>query len=132
MMAALFLRHVRTWRSRQLTLALSLPPTNHFACGGFQSSTFVQGVLHSSSEANMAQKASGSLSACSYIEASETCAAATNAADGGNSRSSFRSASIWERGVSSAIACPLYQGSRSLRIAQKAACSLRQRETLQI
>jgi hypothetical protein len=54
MMAALFLRHVRTWRSRQLTLALSLPPTNHFACGGFQSRTFVQGVLHSSSEANVA------------------------------------------------------------------------------
>ena len=34
MIAALLRRGPRTWRSRQLTLALSLPPTNHFACGG--------------------------------------------------------------------------------------------------
>ena len=30
-----------TWRSRQLYEALSFPPTNHFAYGGFHSSTFV-------------------------------------------------------------------------------------------
>ena len=39
MIAALLRRAERRWRSRQLTLALILPPTNHFACGGFQSST---------------------------------------------------------------------------------------------
>ena len=39
MIAALLRRGPRTWRSTQLTLALSVPPTNHFACGGFQSST---------------------------------------------------------------------------------------------
>ena len=39
MIAALLRRAVRMWRSRQLTLALIFPPTNHFACGGFHSST---------------------------------------------------------------------------------------------
>jgi hypothetical protein len=63
MSAALLRRAPRTWRSTQLTLALSVPPTNHFACGGFQSSTLVHGVNHSSSWAKPAQKASGSLSA---------------------------------------------------------------------
>ena len=43
MSAALLRRGPRTWRSRQLTLALIWPPTNHFACGGCQSSTRVPG-----------------------------------------------------------------------------------------
>ena len=42
MKAALLRRQVRTWRSRQLALTLSLPPTNHFASGGFHSSTLLQ------------------------------------------------------------------------------------------
>src|SRR5262249_15057747 len=63
MSAALLRRAPRTWRSRQLTLALIVPPTNHFACGGCQSSTFVHGFDHSSSPAKPAQNASGSRSA---------------------------------------------------------------------
>ena len=61
--AALLRRAERTCRSRQLTLALICPPTNHFACGGCQSRTFVHGAIHSSSEANRAQNASGSRAA---------------------------------------------------------------------
>ena len=42
--AALLRRAVFTWRSRQLTQALSCPPTNHLACGGSHSSTRVPGL----------------------------------------------------------------------------------------
>ena len=59
MIAALLRRAPRTWRSTQLTLAFSVPPTNHFACGGFHSSTRVHGVNHSSSAAKPAQNAFG-------------------------------------------------------------------------
>ena len=60
MIAALLRRAPRTWRSTQLTLALSVPPTNHFACGGFQSSTCVHGATTRAPSAKPAQKASGS------------------------------------------------------------------------
>ena len=47
-------------RSRQLYETFSLPPTNHFAKGGFQSSTFFQGVNQETcSFAICAQKRSG-------------------------------------------------------------------------
>src|SRR3989304_1636501 len=58
-MAARFLTAVPRWRSRQLKLAFSLPPTNQRACGGFQASTFFQGLNQAISRAREAQKASG-------------------------------------------------------------------------
>jgi hypothetical protein len=61
--AALFLRQVVTCRSRQLALAFSRPPTNHFASGSFQSSTCFHGSAHASSLAISAQKPSGSRAA---------------------------------------------------------------------
>src|SRR6476620_5660525 len=59
MMAALFRRGLRRCRSRQLTETLSFPPTNHFACGGFQSRTWLQGDIHSSDLAWSSQNRSG-------------------------------------------------------------------------
>src|SRR6187397_2761572 len=50
-------------RSRQLYETFSLPPTNHFANGGFQSSTFFQGLNQLTfSRAIFAQKRCGSRS----------------------------------------------------------------------
>ena len=86
MSAALLRRAVRTWRSRQLTLTLSLPPTNHFAKGGFHSSTRFHGADHSSSRAKDSQKPSGSRSASSYTEALWTVALALNSADASMTR----------------------------------------------
>ncbi len=63
MSAALFFLGPERWRSRQLTEALSLPPTNHFAFGGFQSRTFFHGLNQSSSFAKPAQNFSKSRSA---------------------------------------------------------------------
>src|ERR1700674_4482610 len=91
--AALFRRAVRTWRSRQLTLALILPSTNHLANGGFHSSTRLHGADHSSSRANDSQNASGSRSAVSYTESSRTTARALNSADASTTRFSCKSAS---------------------------------------
>src|SRR6478672_1306679 len=59
MMAALLRRGPRRCRSRQLTETLSFPPTNHFACGGFQSRTWLQGDIHSSDLAWSSQNRSG-------------------------------------------------------------------------
>ena len=59
MIAALLRRAPLTWRSTQLTLALSVPPRNHLACGGFHSSTRDPGGNHSSPFAKSAQTASG-------------------------------------------------------------------------
>src|SRR5580693_9235057 len=58
--AALFLRQVEMWRSRQLCARFIFPSTNHFAHGTFQSSTFVHGSNQSSSRAIFPQKISGS------------------------------------------------------------------------
>jgi hypothetical protein len=58
--AALFLRQVSTWRSRQLSAMLSLPPTNHFALGAFHSRTRSHFRDQRSSSACSAQKLSGS------------------------------------------------------------------------
>ena len=63
MMAALFLRQVWTWRSRQLYERLILPPTNHFAHGQSHSSTLSHGLNQCSSRAMSAQKPSGSAAA---------------------------------------------------------------------
>ena len=50
-----------TCRSRQLAETFSLPPPNHFACGGSdQSRTSSQGSIHSSFSAQLAHQASGS------------------------------------------------------------------------
>src|ERR1044072_9051601 len=49
----------RIWRTRQFTEALSLPPRNHLACGGFHSSTRSHGVIHSSCFAEAGQYPSG-------------------------------------------------------------------------
>src|SRR5258708_23283349 len=94
MNAALFRRGPRIWRSRQLTLALSFPPTNHFAYGGCHSRTRAQGVLHSSSRANEDQKASGSAAARAYTPGRLAVAPGRHASAGGKRRSSWRSAEI--------------------------------------
>src|SRR5688572_30499294 len=95
MRAALLRRAPRMWRSMQLTDTLIRPPTNHLACGGsLQSSTRLHGRLHSSSDANRAQNASGSRSASSYAAASLTIALAWNSVGGSKTRSSWRSAEI--------------------------------------
>src|SRR5258708_39972541 len=94
MNAALFRRGPRIWRSRQLTLALSFPPTNHFAYGGCHSRTRPQGVLHSSSRANEDQKASGSAAARAYTPGSLAIASRRHASAGGERRSFSGSAVI--------------------------------------
>src|SRR6185436_16199585 len=73
-------------RSRQLYETFSLPPTNHFANGGFQSSTFFQGLNQVTfSRAIFAQKRCGSRSPSA--RSSFTClrdqlARLANSADG--------------------------------------------------
>src|SRR5271163_2345755 len=62
MRAALLRRGPSRWRSRQLALALILPPTNHCAKGGFQTQTFFQRRDQRSSSAARAQNLSGFLS----------------------------------------------------------------------
>ena len=52
-------RAVRMCRSTQLTETLSFPPTNHFACGGFQSSTLSHFLNHSSFVRLLRPEASG-------------------------------------------------------------------------
>src|SRR6266513_2919461 len=84
----------RTWRSRQFTEALSLPPRNHLACGGFHSSTRSHGLLHSSCFAQSAQYPSGSRRARSYGVMSRTWAWAVKVSGGGKRRCSSRSVSI--------------------------------------
>jgi len=51
------------WRSRQLAETLSLPPTNHLACGGFHSNTRSQGRIQSRARAWSAQYPSRSCAA---------------------------------------------------------------------
>src|SRR2546422_11463861 len=84
----------RTCRSRQFTEALSLPPRNHFACGGFHSRTRSHGRLHSSCFAQSAQYPSGSRWARSYGVTSRTCAWALKLSGGGKRRCSSSSVSI--------------------------------------
>ena len=66
------LRQLCAWRSTHDTLALSVPPTNHFTPGLFASvgnapsSTCFHGVAQCSSLATSAQNASGSRAARSY------------------------------------------------------------------
>src|SRR5436189_2171223 len=84
----------RTCRSRQFTDALSLPPRNHLACGGFHSSTRSHGRLHSSCFAQSAQYPSGSRRARSYGVMSRTSAWAVKVSGGGKQRGSSRSVSI--------------------------------------
>src|ERR1700720_1788006 len=66
-MAALFRREPSRWRSRQFSERLSCPPTNHFANGAFQASTFFHGFRQISSFASRAQKVSGLRTDSRYI-----------------------------------------------------------------
>src|SRR5262249_26373181 len=94
MSAALFLRGPCKCLSRQLKLALSLPPRNHLANGSFQSSTLCHFVNQVSDCACSAQKLSGASCArcqsCSYSARLLTCARAANSGEGENFRISFR------------------------------------------
>src|SRR4051812_4174060 len=94
MKAALLRRHEPMCLSMQFTDTLSLPPVNHFACGGFQSSTLLHFFDHCSCEACSAQNASGSFSACACRPPSETCAADRKAEEGANFLFSVSRASI--------------------------------------
>src|SRR5262249_37779861 len=82
------------WRSKQLALALILPPSNQRACGSFQASTLSQRFDQVSEAACSAQKPSGSAAArahsASYSAAPLTCAAAAKAGGGGKERFSLR------------------------------------------
>src|ERR1700678_2143863 len=99
MMAALFLRQVATWRSRQLYERLILPPRNHFAHGAFHSSTLSHGLNQWSSRATSAQKPSGSAAAraqiLSYSSLLWMWAFLLNSAGGGKERVSVRTESIF-------------------------------------
>src|SRR5688572_18469351 len=78
-----------TCRSTQLTAALRVPPTNHFANGGLdQSRTWSHFWPQSSRSAASAQNASGSASARAYAS-SWTLASAARSAGGSNRRSSL-------------------------------------------
>src|SRR5438105_8749373 len=94
MMAALFLRGPSRWRSMQLYAALSVRPTNHWACGSFHSRTRSHLRNQVSAPACSAQKPSGSSAArfhsASYSAALLMCAWAANSAGGGNCRVSLR------------------------------------------
>ena len=94
MIAALFLFGPSQWRSTQLYEALSWPPTNHLANGGFQSSTLSQGLNQSSASACSAQKPSGSslarFQSAWYCSRLEMWACRANSGGGGKTRVSFR------------------------------------------
>src|SRR6476469_2502406 len=83
-----------TCRSTQLWLTLSLPPTNHFANGGFdQSRTVSKSSNQSRALACSAQNPSKSASADSWIDASVTFACSRNSAGGSNVSTSSSSSS---------------------------------------
>src|SRR5579883_2712921 len=94
MRAALLRRGPARWRSRQLALALILPPSNQRACGSFQTRTLSQRLTQASDSAWPAQNASGSAAAwfqsASYSARLLTCAAAAKAGGGGKERDSLR------------------------------------------
>ena len=77
----------------QLALTLSLPPTNHWACGSFQTRTLSHVFAQSSDFACSAQRPSGSALAfytsASYSATLLKCADAENAG-GGKVRDSLR------------------------------------------
>ena len=79
----------------QLTLALSLPPTNHCAWGGCHSSTFSQGSIHSSSPAHARPERLG-VARRAVVDAGivDVGPLRATSSDGGNVRSSCRRASI--------------------------------------
>jgi hypothetical protein len=79
-----------TWRSRQFSLTLSRPPTNHLAKGSSHSSTVSHGVVQvRRSSAWRAQNASTSRSASSQSSGPWTSADAAKPAGGGKVRSSW-------------------------------------------
>ena len=93
--ATLSPRPAATWRSRQFSETLSLPPTNHFANGSCQSRIVCHGCDHcTSSAAWRAQKPSSSRAASSYRKVPTTSASALNDSDGGNVRFSAIRASM--------------------------------------
>src|SRR5438309_924597 len=100
MRAALFLRGPSRWRSRQLSLTLSCPPTNHLANGSFHSRTRFQRLNQCSRSACLAQKPSGSswASRVSFSNSSLLlmCAFAAKSAGGGKLRVSLRMLVMFE------------------------------------
>src|ERR1035437_8847170 len=84
----------RAWRSKQFAAALSLPPVNHVALGGGQSSPFVNGAIHSIAPAIRSQYASGSRSASATTLGLLMNARARNASGGGKDRFSVRRTSM--------------------------------------
>jgi hypothetical protein len=86
------------WRSRQLYETFSLPPTNHFANGGFQSSTFFQGLNQvTCSRAIFAQNRWGSRAPCArsaLVAFAVQLARFANSAGGRNTRFSRSSDSM--------------------------------------
>src|SRR5476651_1092613 len=98
MMAALLRSGPSRWRSRQLTLALILPPTNHSAKGGFQTQTFFQCLAQVNSSAALPQNLSGflreALCILAYFFIEPIRAALANLADGLKTRFSFSIESI--------------------------------------
>src|ERR1700761_5420293 len=98
MIAALLRIGPSRWRSRQFTLALILPPTNHSANGGFHTQTFFHLRYHESSSAALPQNLSGFFSEalCSFWNFFRLPmrAALANFADGLNTRFSFSTDSM--------------------------------------
>src|SRR5882672_5182726 len=106
MMAGLFLTSVFRWRSRQLSLALSSAPTNHFECGKSQSSNFCQGLRNTKSWVSRFQKVSGDSKLSRYSSwylARLRRARSTNSGLGSKVRVSVECDSMDE--VSSDISC---------------------------
>src|SRR5437660_5652767 len=91
MSAALLAVGVSRWRSRQLKLTLSRPPTNHFANGSFHCSTLVHGLNQTNSFfACLPQNFSGdfmdSLYSLRYWARDLMCARFENSLGGGKTR----------------------------------------------
>ena len=82
-MAALFPRPSRTWRSTQFSQALSLPPRNHFAWGGFHCRTRRQGFRQRSRRASFSQWRRRAASPFGKAEAARTRAWADHHFGGG-------------------------------------------------
>src|SRR5215218_8253680 len=104
-------RPASTWRSRQLYETLSRPPTNHLANGGFdQSSTWSHLRNQCSCSACCAQNPSGSASAASYTDGSETTAPSRKSSGGGKVSCSSSWPSSWSSVAPSAMGSPPRSG----------------------
>src|SRR5689334_12930804 len=107
MIAALLRRGVVRCRSKQFSERFSFPPMNHFANGGFHSTTFRQRFRHTSSLASRAQNLSGELIDSRYIRrycSSDLIRAfCANAFEGLKTRFSFKCDSILRLSVFTSV-----------------------------